>query len=201
MATKIEIVNIALSLLSANTITSLGDDSDEARLATVHYGPALDATLESQEFSFARKRFIPALNATAPLFGWGRAFDIPSEILRVVSCDRINLPPGNFTPGDVSYQPESVDYIIENRQILTNEGKIYARGIERVTQEGKFSPLFVHALAAKLAMLMAIPLTQSNQVATNMAGIYTVFMKEAKTRDGIQSPSKRIRQRSLLQAR
>ena len=202
MATKVEIVNIALGLLSANLISSFtGDDSDEAELARLHYDAARDATLEAQEWTFARKRFIPQKNATPPLFGYGNAFDIPSEILRVVSCDRIDRSPGNFTPGDVIYQPEQVDWIVENRQILTNEEQLYARGIQRVTEEGKFSPLFVHAFAAKLAVLMALPLTQSATIATNMSGLYGAFIKEAKTRDGMQGRSRRIRQKSLLQSR
>ncbi len=201
MSTKIEIINIALALLSANLITSVEDDNDEARLSKLHYEPARDATLEAQEWTFARKRFLPARNAVDPIFGYGKAYDIPSEILRVVSCDRIDRPPGNFTPGDRTYQPEQVDWIVEDRQILTNEDKIYGRGIQRVESEGKFSPLFVHAFAAKLAVLMALPLTQSNTIATNMTGLYTAFIKEAKTRDGMQGRSKRIRNRALVQAR
>ncbi len=201
MASKIEIANLALTFLSANTITAFEDDSDEARLIRLHYPHAKDATLEAQEWSFARKRFKPAKNAESPLFGYANAFTIPSDIVRVIACDRIDRPPGNFTPGDTTYQPEQVDWQVEDNNILSDQDVLYVRGITNQREEGTFSPLFVHALAAKLAVLLALPLTQSNQILQNMAALYDTFITEAKSRDALQGRSKRIRQKSMLRAR
>lgn len=201
MATKIEIINLALSMLSANLLSSTGDDSDEARLANLHYDPARDATLEAQEWSFAIKRFQPAKTDEAPLYGYGNAFTVPSEILRVVACDRVTNPPSGLMQDISVYQPEQIDWVMEKRLILTDEDVVYARGIERITAEGQFSPLFVHAFAAKLAVLMAYTLTQSNQIMQNAAALYEQFIAEAKSRDGLQGRSRRIRQKQLLRSR
>lgn len=201
MTTKTEIINLALSMLSANTITAPTDDSEEAKLANLHYEPARDATLESHDWTFARIRFQPSLDATPPLFGYANQFTIPTEVLRVTSCDRVDQSPGNYRVGDTVYQPEQVDWQREGTKILTNEDVLYCRGTRKVTDEASFSALFVHALAAKLAVLMALPLTQSNTIAQNMAGMFEVFIRDAVPRDAQQGRSKRIRNRSFDVAR
>ncbi len=199
MTTQVEIVNIALGILGANQITSLSDDSDEAKLATLHYKTALESTLEVNEWSFSIKRFKPAQDTEKPLFGWEFAYTVPSDIIRVLTCDRID----NINAVDLSYvsEFEQIDWIIEDRKILANVDVIYARGIRRVTEEGKFPPLFVHALSSKLAMLMALPLTQSNQIFQQAAGLYAAFSSESKAMDSVQGRSRRIRNKSYLRRR
>ncbi len=201
MTTQVEIVNIALGIIGANLITSLGDDSEEAKLATIHYNAALEATLELQPWSFAIKRFKPAQDAETPLFGWGFSYTVPSEIIRVLSCDNIGAIPANMVEPNFVSEFEQIDFIIEDRKILANVEVVYARGIKRDVSEGKFPPLFVHMLSAKLAMLMALPLTQSNQIFQTAASLYAAFGSEATSRDQIQGRSKRIRNRSLLRVR
>jgi hypothetical protein len=198
MTERVDIANLALSWLGEADITSLEDDLERARQMRINYIPARDATLEAHEWTFATKRFIPGQNAVAPEYGAVFAYEIPPDCLRVVSCDRndgsqpITAPIGSL---------EQIDWILEGKQILTNEAAIYCRGIFRVTQEGKFSPLFVHALAAKLAYLTALNLTASAEIQANMLALYQQFIMEAKTRDGLQGRSRRIRNRTLLKAR
>ena len=74
-------------------------------------------------------------------------------------------------------------------------------GSARTVNEGDFSPAFVQAFAARIAMMVSIPLTASQQLFQNAGGLYAGFIKEAKTRDGMQGRSKRIRNRSLLRSR
>lgn len=199
MATKTEIANISLGLIGANLVTDVdADDSDEARAVRVQYEGAKLATLEAQEWSFAIRRFEPVENVTPPLYGWGRAFDIPPDIIRVLTVDRNNKA---FLINEAGLQPEQANWDYENGQILCNEEIIYARGITQDVDEGDFSPTFVQAFAARIAMMVALPLTQSNQIYMDMGGLYAGFIKEAKTRDGMQGRSKRIRNRSLLRVR
>ena len=201
MTTKTEIVNLALAMISANLITSLDDDSDEARLANLNYAVARDATLESQEWTFAVKRFKPAQDKETPLFGYSTQFAVPPDILRVLTCDRLGDIPANMIDPEVITQYDQIDWILEDNKILCNQAVVFARGVRRVTEEGKYSALFIHALAAKLGMLMAFPLTQSNTIFEKAAALYAAFLSEAKTRDGIQGRSRRIRNKSLLRAR
>jgi len=188
-------------MISANLITSLDDDSDEARLARLNYDIARDATLESQEWTFAIKRFKPAKESEEPLFGWAFQYKVPSDILRVLTCDRLGDIPANMIDPEVITQYDQINWILEDGKILCNEDVVFARGVKRVTETGKYSALFIHALAAKLGMLMAFPLTQSNTIFEKAASLLAAFLSEAKTRDGIQGRSRRIRNKSLLRSR
>lgn len=200
MTEKVAIANMALTMLGEAEITSLDDESARARIMKTHYIPARDATLEAHEWSFAIKRFIPAQTATPPEYGPALAYSIPSDILRVIAVER------NTTGYDPNLAPrinsrEQIDWVLEGRLILCYEEAIYCRGIRRVEEEGIFSPLFDHALAAKLSFMTAIALTSSAEIQSNMLNLYSGFISEAKSRDGLQGRSKRVRNRTLLKSR
>jgi hypothetical protein len=198
MATKTEIANIALGLIGANLVTNVdADDSEEAKQIRIQYDAALNATLEVQEWSFAIKRFEPALVGSAPLYGWTNAFQPPPDIIRVLSCDR-QVSGGPMTG---KYDPGQIDWDFEGGLILTDEDVVYARGISNLVREGDFSPTFVQAFAARLAMMVALPLTQSQQIFQNCGGLFNGLIREAKTRDGMQGRSKRIRNRAFIRVR
>ena len=201
MTERVDICNLALSWLGEDEITSIEDPSSRALQLKINYIPARDATLEAHEWSFAIERFIPGKLAAAPAFGVANAFSVPAEIIRVLTVSRNEAEAGNtYWNGRIGGQ-EQLDWVMENSKILCNEEVIYCRGLRRVEQEGRFSPLFVHALAAKLAGLIALNLTASKEIQANMFGLYAGFIKEAKTRDGMQGRSKRIRDRTLLKSR
>ena len=197
---RIDIANIALSMLGVDQITSLDDESNTAEQVKLHYIPARDATLEAHEWSFAIERFEPALLTAAPLFGAANQFSIPVNILRVLTCDNPTTVenPGYVQP--INSTPQ-IDWVLEGRSILCNEDIVYARGIRRVEEEGIFSNLFVQAFAAKLAMLLAINLTASADIQARVTAYYTFAMHEAKSRDGLQGRSKQLRNKQLQYSR
>jgi len=201
MTTKTEIINLALGILSANLISSPDDDSDEAKLSRLHYDTARDSILELQEWQFAIKRFIPAKDADQPLFGWEFQYTVPTDILRVLSCDRIGDIPANMIDPTVLTEFDQIDWILEDDKILANVDVVHARGVRRVTETGKYSANFVYALSTRLAVLMALPLTQSNTIFDKAAGLHAVFLSDATSRDQIQGRSRRIRNKSLLRVR
>jgi hypothetical protein len=193
---------MALTWLGEEPITSLEDDLDRAQIMSINYIPARDATLEAHDWSFAIMRFIPPKNSIPPVYGAGSAFDIPTNILRVISVDdpkTADFSTGVYTP--TINAKEQLDWVFENRQIICNEEVIHCRGIRRIETEGLFSPNFVQAFAAKLAFLCAMNLTSSASIQANMMQMYTDFILVAKSRDGLQGRSKRLRNRTLLKSR
>ena len=194
MTERVDIANLALGWMGEDPITSLEDDSERALQMQLNYAAARDATLEAHEWSFAIERFIPGKVDPKPEYGVTNRFSIPPYIIRVLSVD-------NGQPEDPIGSNEQLDWVAEGGYILCNEDVIYCRGIRRITQEGKFSPLFVHALAAKLASLTALVLTGSRDIQANMLGYYAGFIGEAKSRDGLQGRSRRLRSRTWTKAR
>jgi hypothetical protein len=198
----VDIANLALTWLGESPITSLEDDLDSAQIMSINYVPARDATLEAHDWSFAMERFIPPLNAVPPVYGASAAFDIPPNILRMIAVDdpkTANPTTGLYTP--IINSKEQLDWQFENRQVICNEEVIHCRGIRRIEQEGLFSPNFVQAFAAKLAFLCAMNLTSSASIQANMKVIYDDFILIAKSRDGLQGRSKRLRNRTLQKSR
>lgn len=198
MSARIDIVNIALSMLGADTITSLEDDAPEAIVMKTHYYIARDATLEAHEWSFAIKRFQPAKATESPLWGYDNAFPIPSDIIRVLQVDRGWTPSMSF---DRTRHRNQVDHVVEGRDILCDEEEIYCTGIRRVEDEGIFSNLFAQAFAARLALAACYAITESNQKVEVFAAMFAGTIKEAKSRDGQQGSTRRMRSSWLQRVR
>lgn len=207
MSARIDIVNLALTWLGANQITSLEDDSPEAKIMKANYYIARDATLEAAEWSFAVKRWIPAQDATPPVAGATVRYKIPSDILRVLRV----VKPANDNWGDYAFGSPSdnrtidrapnSDYRVESGYILTNEDAIHCKGIRRIDDEGSYSNLFSHAFAAHLAMLTAYSITESDGKFNAMSALYQLKISQATSRDGLQGTSQRVRNRSLQYVR
>ena len=161
-----------------------------------------DATLEAHEWSFAMKRFTPARLAEAPDWGAAYQFSVPSDIIRVTRVQRMGQGSlrGFYELRKIDRNPEA-DGVLESGNIITDEDAIVCKGIRRIEDEGQFSPLFNHAFSAHLAMLNAYQITQSTKMWEAMSALYTLKINEAKTRDGLQGSSRRLRNRSLSNVR
>ena len=202
MSARIDAVNFALAFLGEGAITSLDDDSDKARTMKTFYYIAKDAVLEDANWTFATKRFIPAERETPPVFGWSYSYTIPSDIHRVVAVLR-SWGGATLLPYYINDFPEETNaaHVIEGNEILSNDNPIYCYGVRKMEDEGGFSALFVEALAYKLAMLAALSIGSSMQKQQAAMALYAATIKVAKTRDGQQNTTRRLRNRVLQQAR
>ena len=194
MTERVDIANQALLWLGEDVITSIEDESVRANIMKVNYIPTRDSTLEAHEWSFAIERFIPGKLAAQALFGGLNKFSVPPEIIRVLTVDREWTTPLPMDSSRIGAR-EQLDWVLERDEILCAEDIIYCRGIRRINEEGRFSPLFVQAFAAKLAALTALALTASAEIQGNMYALFDRFIAEAKSRDGLQGRSKRLRSR------
>lgn len=145
----VDIANIALTLLGAEPINAITDDTVAARTISLHYGPARDAELMSHNWRFSVKRVSMAALADAPIGpDYTLRYQLPDDFLSVVRV-------GDFWPGQdrSDYrQTATAEYSIEGQEILTNYSSplrmIYNALIEDSTL---FDPAFVLALASRVA--------------------------------------------------
>ena len=186
-------------MLGVKPITSLDDDSSNAKQLTIQYVPTRDATLEAYDWTFAIERFMPGLLTEVPVYGGSAYFSVPSNILRVISCDNVSNTSNFFN--DPINSREQIDWQMEGGKILCNETVVYARGIRRVEDEGSFTNLFSETFAAKLAMLLAVNLTASAEIRASAKDLYHEFLHEAASRDGQQGRAVRFRSRRATQVR
>ena len=204
MSVRIDVVNFALAIIGSKEIQSIEDDSDKARTLKSVYYIARDSTLEVAEWSFATRRFKPAKSAIAPEWGWANAYPIPPDIVRVTDVDRDLI--GVAAVRDTELRRNPIPHVVEyvsgiGKAILCDEDPIFCKGVRRIDDEGIYSPLFVEAFAAKLAYLAALPITQSNNIRDNALALHVGLIRDAKSRDGMQSTTRRMRSQSLSRAR
>jgi hypothetical protein len=204
MSIRIDVVNFGLGAIGESELNSIEDNSDKARVMKTFYYIARDSVLEEAEWTFAIRRFNPAKSNLAPEWGWSFAYLIPSDIVRVTAVDRDFI--GQTVMTDTRMQRNQITHVIEyvegiGRAILTNEDPIFCKGVRRIEDEGIYSPLFVEAFSLKLAYLAALPLTQSTAIQKHAMGMYGDAIRKAKSRDAMQSTTRRVTSHSLKRAR
>lgn len=200
----VAICNIALGWLGGNLIISLDDETVEAKLCKANYDMLRDAVLEEREWTFAVKRLEPSALTTGPLYGYDKAFKIPPSVIRILQVSRAGevidgtIIDGSFksaTRGGTGTGRETrIEWAREGDEILAdNSDRIFIRAIVRIVDTNKFSPAFDQALAARLAMDLAIPLTNSRALQKSMAGMYADKIRLAAATDGMQGRSHNVR--------
>lgn len=210
---EVAICNIALSWLGGDLIISLDDPSVEAKLCKANYVPLRDAVLEEREWTFAVKRMeLPAL-ASGPLYGFDKAFQIPPEVIRILQVSRAgddvtsssfaNTGIRSSSRGGTGIGRETrIEWLREADIVVANSAiQVFARAIIRIIDTTKFSAAFDQALAARLAMDIAIPLTNSEKMQKSMAQMYGEKMALAAASDGLQGRSLNVRSDSLTVVR
>ncbi len=205
----VQICNQALSWLGGNQIISLNDDSKEAVLCKANYEPLRDALLYDREWTFAIKRAEPSRLVEEPVYGFDYYYQIPSDCLRVLQVSAAGNEADDGVFANNSFKKavrggtgigreNRIEWLIEGDKIIVQINKrIFMRYIERVTDTVKFSSAFSQALAARIAMDIAIPLTNSVKMQEQMLKNYAGKLQDAFQTDGMQGRSYNIRSDSL----
>lgn len=189
MANPVQIANLALSWLGQRKIQSFTDNQTEAIVMDANYELSRDKVLADRAWTFALERKKLVAQAEGPDWGSENRFLIPSNVLRVHRVYRPNLSSQGVTPGNLS----PATWYREGQYILANEGTIWAQFIVQVTDSTKFSPGFVHALAARMAADTCITLTENRKLLEDMETLYMSKLQDATYADGSQGRTEVIR--------
>lgn len=174
MASNVEIANRALQKLGAKRITSLTEDSVNARAVSACFDILRKAELRKHPWSFAIERVQLAASSTAPLFVKEKSFPLPSDCLRVL-------------PNDPDYEYNNKDWQIEGQNIITDDAApLNVRYIKDVTDPNVMDVLFREALSAKIAMELCEELTQSNTKIRTAKVMYDEAINDAKKINAIE---------------
>jgi hypothetical protein len=209
------IVNLALIKVGAKKISSVNDTGPNAVTIMAVWDYIRDEVLQARDWNFAKTRVALTINATAPLYGYDYAYDIPSNFLRLVRqkqgsgliLNPASNPPGGFRAGALAYpelytqytegaqiHPSSYPWIIETLPsgtrvmcidyLATADDPLYINYIARITDATKYDPMFISALACRLAAEIAISITEDQRKATAMLGMYQSWLRQA---DGVNA--------------
>jgi hypothetical protein len=167
---NVGICNLALQRLGARSISSLTDDSTNARECNRVFDHARDSELRAYQWNFARARASIAASSTAPAFEFAYKYPLPADWVRT-------LP-----------QKEVTDWQIEGRYILTNDkAPLQLIYLKRVTDPEEFDDLFTELLISRIAYDICEKITQSNSKKAEAKDRYDTAVARAKKVDSFES--------------
>lgn len=194
MASETQIANIALSWLAQQSINSLGDSQNEAKVMNANYATSRDKVLADYAWTFALRREILVPTLPVSVFGVPNKFLIPSDVLRVFRVYRPNT-------SSQTNALQNARWVREGQFILAREEQIWAHFIFRETNSDRYSPGFVHALAAQLAADTCMVFTENRRLFEQMEIMYDDKLAEAVYADGSQGRTEIMRSSNLTGVR
>ena len=183
MTSIVALCNRALSKIGDEPVlSSLNDDTKAARYCKALYADTRDFVLRSYPWRFALKRYALAPLKDKPLYGYEYRFGLPADCLRVWRTE------------------DEEPYQVEGQNVLYNAPILRFVGIARVEDTAFFDPMFVEALALKLAAELAVPLTASVALKETLNKEYQAFVQQAKTASAMEGAQDGYTQRGWLEA-
>ncbi|MDY0189063.1 MAG: hypothetical protein RBR16_14200 [Syntrophus sp. (in: bacteria)] len=158
MPSKTSIVNLALSRLGQPPITDIDEGTVTADKFKAVWDDIRDFVLATHPWNFAVKRASLARLAETPDFKWSYYYQLPGDCLRVTQLGE--------------QEDEYLWEIEAEGKLATDEAEANIEYIARITEEGRYSPGFVNALAYRLAAEKCFDLTGRLDLAKNLLQLW-----------------------------
>ena len=191
MASAVDIANSALNLLGASTISAFTDDSKNARLINQRYEPVRNRVFRSHAWNCLHKRVQLAQNSTAPVVEYTYAYALPSDCLRVLKVH-------NGTTDSIA---SNIDYKLEGRNIVTNEGTVYIIYIAIDTDPNNYDTYLQESISHQLAADLAYAVTNNATLAEKYMTRADERLREARFIDATENSLGTIESSEFVDAR
>ncbi len=183
---QVERANAALSAIGARRITTLTEDSKEARVCNARFDAVRDALLRAHPWNFAMARAsLPALAGSAA-WGWARAFQLPTDAVRLWSVEGLR----------------DEEWTVEGRAVLTDAAApLNIRYIRRADNPADWDAGFAEAFSARLAAEIATDIVDETTTTERMWRLYRDKLAEARRIDAQEGSAERHPESAWLAAR
>ena len=187
----VDICNSALNLLGASTISSLTEDSKNARLCNQRYEPIRNRVFRSHAWNCLHKRVQLARNSTAPVVEYSYAYALPSDCLRVLKVH-------NGTTDSIK---SAIDYKLEGRNIVTDEGTVFIIYIALDTDPNNYDTYLQESISHQLAADLAYAVTNNATLADKYMTRADERLREARFIDATENSLGTIESSEFTDAR
>jgi len=177
MASVVDMCNSALNLLGASTISALTDDSKNARLCNQRYESVRNRVFRSHAWNCLHKRVQLAQNSTAPVVEYSNAYALPSDCLRVLKVH-------NGTTDSIK---SAIDYKLEGKNVVTDEGTIFLIYIAKVTDPNEYDSYLQESISHQLAADLCYAITNNATLANNYMARADERLREARFIDASEN--------------
>lgn len=191
MASAVDIANSALNLLGASTISAFTDDSKNARLVNQRYDNVRNRVFRSHAWNCLHKRVQLAQNSTAPVVEYSNAYALPSDCLRVLKVH-------NGTTDSIQ---SAIDYKLEGRNIVTDEGTVYLIYVALDTDPNNYDSYLQESISHQLAADLCYAITNNATLANNYMARADERLREARFIDASENSLGTIESNEFTDAR
>lgn len=182
---SVEICNLALVPLGADTIMDLDEDSENARKLKAIYSLVLKDILRAHPWNFALKRVELAQLVNTPLYGYSYYYQVPADYLRAVEINGEN----------------NIDYVVEGDTLLCSEETVELRYIAYIEDSTLYDSNFISLLASRLEAELAYAITQSKTLADSKWAIYKIKLARARSADAQEGKPQKIQRNRWIESR
>lgn len=189
MASKVQICNMALSRLGASTITSLTDNTTEAKLCNTLFDDLADRAIIQGSWATTIKRAELARTTTTPEYEYSYEFQLPTD----PKCLKV-LDINESSPGTEPYR-------IEGDKLLTDNDTIKIRYIGRLTDTEDYGVLLTEAVEILLASYLAMPISGDARLASTLREEYANIITLNLAIDGQQGSKELVIADDLIEVR
>jgi hypothetical protein len=185
--TDIALCSRALLKIGAQTIAALDEGSAEAEVARNLYPGIRDAMIASFPWRFATAQATLPRLAAPPVADWSFAFQLPADLLRVLSAGSPYLGSG-------------LAFHVLGEQLHCNSEQVVLTYLRRAA-ESDFPPHFAEALVTRLAAEFALPLTEDAVRTRTLYDLADSIARQARSADSQQATPRAIADFPLVTAR
>ncbi len=185
MASQVEICNRALIKLGAGQITSITDNSKQARILSALWDTVRKSEMTKRFWMFSLVRTtLPAL-ADKPSWGFAYQYQLPPDFLKLAQVNDTFIAPGQ---ADYRASDDS-PYAIEGGVIMPEWGaRLRIRYVQDSQDTGLFDDLFGEVMASKLAYESCYSITQSRDGQRAAQDDYKAALRDASISNAIAKP-------------
>ena len=191
MASTVDICNSALNLLGASTISALTEDTKNARLCNQRYEPIRNRVFRSHNWNCLIKRVELAQDSTGPVIEYTYGYTLPSDCLRVLKVH-------NGTTDSIE---SALDYKVEGRKIVTDEGTVYLIYVAIDTDPTNYDSYLYEAVSHQLAADLAYAITNNSTLANQYMSRADERLREARFIDATENALDTIEANEFTDAR
>ena len=177
MASVVDMCNSALNLLGASTISTITEDTKNARLCNQRFEPIRNRVMRSHNWNCLIKRVQLAQDSTGPVIEYTYGYTLPTDCLRVLKVH-------NGTTDSVA---SDLDYKVEGRKIVTDEGTVYLVYVAIDTDPTNYDSYLYEAISHQLAADLCYAITNNSTLANNYMARADERLREARFIDATEN--------------
>jgi len=189
MSSIVQICNLALTRIGADTITSLTDGTREANLCNTLYDDIAEEVMSEGEWTSCTFRATLNQTTNTPVYDYSYEYQLPTNprLLKIITIQ--------------NEIDENLDYSIEEDKLLTDDSVVKIKYIGFVEDSASYGPYLKKAIVSRMAYELAYTLTGSVSVSDRLYRKYEDDLRTALANDGQQGPSPVINSDDLTRIR